>query len=102
MPRILARPRASRARAADPPGPDAALRGRGSNSARHSEIYIGLRPAKDRRNWNTEAEQALLGAILIINNAFDCVASLLEPNHFFDQLNQKIIETASKLIASAK
>ena len=30
------------------------------------------------------------------------MADLLEPNHFFDQLHQKIIETASKLIASGK
>ena len=45
-----------------------------------------------------EAEQALLGAILVNNEAMDRVSAFLEPHHFFDPLHQQIYETAGKLI----
>ena len=51
---------------------------------------------------NIEAEQALLGAILVNNEAHDRVSSFLEPHHFYDPLHQQIYETCSKLIASGK
>jgi replicative DNA helicase len=51
---------------------------------------------------NLEAEQALLGAILVNNEAHDRVSGFLEPAHFFDPLHQQIYETAAKLIASGK
>jgi replicative DNA helicase len=51
---------------------------------------------------NIEAEQALLGAILINNEAHDRVSGFLEPHHFYDPLHQQIYETAAKLIASGK
>src|SRR6185295_2838303 len=51
---------------------------------------------------NLEAEQALLGAILVNNEAHDRVSAFLEPHHFYDPLHQQIYETASKLIASGK
>jgi replicative DNA helicase len=51
---------------------------------------------------NLEAEQALLGAILVNNEAHDRVSGFLEPQHFFDPLHQQIYETAAKLIASGK
>ena len=51
---------------------------------------------------NLEAEQALLGAILVNNEAHDRVSGFLEPHHFFDPLHQQIYETAAKLIASGK
>src|SRR6185503_14378064 len=51
---------------------------------------------------NLEAEQALLGAILVNNEAHDRVSSFLEPHHFYDPLHQQIYETLSKLIASGK
>ena len=51
---------------------------------------------------NLEAEQALLGAILVNNEAHDRVSSFLEPHHFYDPLHQQIYETTSKLIASGK
>ena len=49
-----------------------------------------------------EAEQALLGAILVNNEAHDRVSGFLEPHHFFDPLHQQIDETAAKLIATGK
>ena len=51
---------------------------------------------------NLEAEQALLGAILVNNEAIDRVSNFLKPAHFFDALHARIYETASKLILSGK
>jgi replicative DNA helicase len=52
--------------------------------------------------YNLEAEQALLGAILVNNEAIDRVSNFLKPAHFFDALHARIYETASKLILSGK
>src|SRR5690606_37291624 len=51
---------------------------------------------------NIEAEQALLGAILINNEAMDRVAGFLEAQHFSDPLHQQIYEVAAKLIQAGK
>ncbi|HEY7551898.1 MAG TPA: replicative DNA helicase [Hyphomicrobiaceae bacterium] len=51
---------------------------------------------------NLEAEQALLGAILVNNEAHDRVQGFLETHHFFDPLHQQLYETAGKLIAAGK
>src|SRR5262245_43056637 len=51
---------------------------------------------------NLEAEQALLGAILINTEAFDRVADLDKPEHFRDGLHGQIYETASKMIVAGK
>ncbi len=41
---------------------------------------------------NIEAEQALLGAILVNNEAFYRVSDFLEPKHFFEPIHQRIFE----------
>lgn len=51
---------------------------------------------------NIEAEQALLGAIMINNEAMDRVAGFLEAEHFYEPIHQKIYEVAGKLIAVGK
>lgn len=51
---------------------------------------------------NIEAEQALLGAILVNNESLDRVSSFLDPLHFFDPLHAQIYETAGKLIHVGK
>jgi replicative DNA helicase len=51
---------------------------------------------------NLEAEQALLGAILVNNEAVDRVSSFLKPDHFFDQLHGRIFEATAKLIMGGK
>src|SRR3990170_1107628 len=51
---------------------------------------------------NLEAEQALLGAVLVNNEAMDRVSSFLEPQHFYDPLHQQLFETAGKLIHAGK
>jgi AAA domain-containing protein/DnaB helicase-like protein len=55
-----------------------------------------------RAPHNLEAEQALLGAILLNNEAMKRVSSFLEVHHFFDPLHQQIFETAAKLINGGK
>lgn len=52
--------------------------------------------------YNIEAEQALLGAILVNNEALDRVAGFLDAAHFFDPLHQQIYEVAGKLILAGK
>ncbi|AQX30426.1 replicative DNA helicase [Bartonella schoenbuchensis R1] len=47
---------------------------------------------------NIEAEQALLGAILINNDALDRVSDFLKPEHFFEILHQKIFDILSQII----
>ncbi len=51
---------------------------------------------------NIEAEQQLLGAILLNNESFEKVAAFLKPEHFFDPLHGRIYETAGKLIQAGK
>ena len=51
---------------------------------------------------NIDVEQALLGAILINNEAFYRVSDFLEPIHFFDPLHRQIYEKAGQLIRLSK
>src|SRR6266567_750348 len=51
---------------------------------------------------NIEAEQALLGAILINNDAFYRVSDFLKPAHFFETVHQKIFDIAANLIRVGK
>ncbi len=48
---------------------------------------------------NVEAEQALLGAILIDNTSFDRLSTFLEPDHFHVPVHGRIFEAARGLIA---
>ena len=59
-------------------------------------------PAYRSAPHNIEAEQSLLGAILVNNDAFYRVSDFLEPKHFFETLHQKIYETAGSLIRMGK
>ncbi len=51
---------------------------------------------------NIDAEQALLGAILVNNDAYYRVSDFLEPDHFFEDLHRRIYEIATTLIKSGK
>jgi len=51
---------------------------------------------------NIEAEQALLGAILVNNEAFYRVSDFLEPRHFFEPIHQNIYQLARDLIRAGK
>ena len=67
-------------------------------AAAHADEPVSFRQAPH----NIEAEQALLGAILVNNEAQDRVSSFLEPGHFFDPLHGEIFDTLSKLIFAGK
>src|SRR6187455_105662 len=51
---------------------------------------------------NIEAEQALLGAIIVNNEAFYRVSDFLEPQHFFEPIHQQLYELAGSLIRAGK
>ena len=51
---------------------------------------------------NIEAEQALLGALLVNNEALYRVSDFLEPLHFFEPIHQQIYEIARSLIRTGK
>ena len=48
---------------------------------------------------NIEAEQALLGALLVNNKAYEKIADLLKPAFFADATHQKIYEVMSRLLS---
>src|SRR4051812_43300701 len=47
---------------------------------------------------NEEAEQALLGALMLDNKALERVSEFLKPEHFFVPVHGRIYEAASTLI----
>src|SRR5690606_542431 len=51
---------------------------------------------------NIEAEQALLGAILVNNEAFYRVSDFLEPIHFYEPIHREIYEVCGKIIRAGK
>jgi replicative DNA helicase len=51
---------------------------------------------------NIEAEQALLGAILVNNEAFYRLSDFLEPRHFFEPIHQNIYQLSRDLIRAGK
>src|SRR5262249_53094358 len=51
---------------------------------------------------NSEAEQALLGAILVNNEALYRVSDFLEPPHFFEPIHQQIFDVSRSLIRTGK
>ena len=51
---------------------------------------------------NIEAEQALLGAILVNNDAFYRVSDFLKPTHFHEPLHRKIFDIAGEFIRMGK
>ena len=48
---------------------------------------------------NIEAEQALIGSILVSNDIYDEITTLIDSNKFHDPIHVKIFETIEKLIA---
>ena len=48
---------------------------------------------------NIEAEQAVIGSILVSNDIYDEISPLVDANKFFDPIHVKIYETIEKLIS---
>lgn len=62
----------------------------------------GALPGYRKPPQNVEAEQALLGAILIDNAGFDRVSTFLEPDHFHLPVHGRIFAAARSLIARGR
>jgi replicative DNA helicase len=75
-----------------------ALPGPSSDSLQKSLDALPFRQAPH----NIEAEQALLGAVLINNESFDRVSGFLQPGHFFEPLHGRLFEVMGKLIHAGK
>ena len=71
-----------------------------------AEAARKLQPVQDSlyRNApnNIEAEQALLGAILVNNDAFYRVSDFLKATHFFEPIHRKIFEVIAEFIRMNK
>ena len=52
--------------------------------------------------YSIEAEQCLLGAILINNEAFYRVQDFLEPRHFFEPIHRQLFELITRFIHAGK
>ena len=48
---------------------------------------------------NVEAEQGLIGALLVNNEVYDKISQLLQSQHFFDPVHQRIYEVAIEKIS---
>src|SRR5205807_3489437 len=62
----------------------------------------GTGPGYRTAPHNIEAEQSLLGAVLVNNEALYRVSDFLEPAHFFEPIHQQIFEIARSLIRTGK
>lgn len=51
---------------------------------------------------NVEAEQAVIGAVLVNNAAWHAIGDRLKPEHFTQEIHQRIWEVASTLIGEAR
>src|SRR3569623_2076319 len=67
---------------------------------------VRIRPADEKSfrlaPHNIEAEQALLGAILVNNEAFYRVSDFLLPEHFYEPVHREIYEICGKIIRAGK
>lgn len=51
---------------------------------------------------NIDAEQALLGALMIRNDALERVHEIVEPSHFFEPLHKQLYETIVHLVSAQR
>ena len=61
------------------------------------EIKPLQNPTKNKQPSNLEAEQALLGSILVNNDIIDEVSTIISPNIFYDPAHVKIYEVIESL-----
>ena len=71
------------------------------------EAVRQLRPQTDEQTYrlapqNIEAEQALLGAILVNNEAFYRVSDFLGPEHFYEPVHRDIYEVLGQIIRAGR
>src|SRR5476651_865732 len=71
-------------------------------AGRLTTVSNAVEPAYRTPPHNIEAEQALLGAILVNNDAFDRVSDFLRSDHFIEEIHRRIYEIAGSLIRAGK
>lgn len=68
----------------------------------NAEFSFGAGPPPREPPADVEVEMALLGALLVNNNAFDRVADIVSPEAFADLAHQRIFEAMQKLIEAGR
>lgn len=68
------------------------------NSSPHMESNQSDSPHYRVLPHNAEAEQGLLGAVLVDNRAYEKIGDLLRPEHFFMPVHQRIFTAISQFI----
>ena len=58
----------------------------------------GIEQETTQQPHNIEAEQALLGALLVNNDVYDRIAAVVNESHFFDPVHARIFEVAAARI----
>ena len=58
-----------------------------------------IQNAQKKMPCNIEAEQALIGSILVLNEIYDEISSIVDSQKFFDPIHIKIFDTIEMLIA---
>jgi replicative DNA helicase len=66
------------------------------------KLLTDREPAFRTSPHNIEVEQALLGAVLVNNEAFYRVSDFLNPEHFFEPVHQRIYELSAGLVRAGK
>ncbi len=64
-----------------------------------SKPFKIIENSKNRMPCNIEAEQAVIGSILVSNDIYDEISGIVDAQKFFDPIHIKIFETIEKLIA---
>jgi replicative DNA helicase len=49
---------------------------------------------------NLDAEQALLGCLIVYNEHYDLISDIISPEHFYDPAHQRIFDRIGKMIAA--
>src|SRR5881396_664405 len=56
----------------------------------------------DLLSWSAEAEQAVLGGLMLDNRAYDIAAAMLDARHFFDSRHAAIWNAITSLVVAGK
>ena len=65
----------------------------------NAKVFQVLKNTQNQLPHNIEAEQALLGSVLVSNDIYYEISTLINPQKFFDPMHAKIFEAIEKLIS---
>ena len=67
----------------------------------NAKVFQVLKNTQNQLPHNIEAEQALLGSVLVSNDIYYEISTLINPQKFFDPMHAKIFEAIEKLISKS-